>query len=211
MASAGKTFDRVACKYCSAEISTNSLTRHEADCVNASDELREKRKHARELSEERREGTKTKDRKQRTEVCEFCHDHIGAGSIVRHRVKCANQTPEERRYSKSQRQYQNRHYNRQKKSEDNRRRYQASMHVPKLDQPVVPDSYQQHFAGNGTPMKNPMAISMMVDENDFALALGRVVISKLPELLPQLIPGLKIDSFATKHVRGPHRRTREES
>lgn len=210
---AGHIFEKAACKYCSAEVSVNSLARHEADCMNASDELREQRKRSRENAEAKRrrnaqpQGTK---HKQRTEECEFCHDDIGAGSIVRHRVKCANQTPQEREYAKSQRAYQAKFY--ATKNEKAREKYRASVRIPtrtaSLDKPVVPDSYQQHYAAgdNGTKMNKPMSISMLVDEEDFALALGKVVISKLPELLPQLIPGLKIDAFATKHVYGPRPR-----
>lgn len=203
----GLVFEKAACRYCSAEISVNSLERHETDCANASDELRAERKHAREVAEmKRRRNAQPRGTKQRTIPCKYCGELIGAGSLLRHELKCETRTPEERTYAKQQRAYQMAHYDRKKKSEDNRRRYQESLRVPSerrrrmeheaLNEPVVPT-----LPSNGTPMKHPMSISMTVDQDDFALALGRVVISKLPELLPQLIPGLTIGSFTTKSHR----------
>lgn len=215
----GHIFTKAACKYCSAEISTNSLARHEADCATATPEMREQRKRSRENAEmKRRRNAQPRGTKHArgTEECEFCHDQIGIGSIVRHRVKCANQTPTERVYAKTQREYQQRHY--EKKNAKAREKYRESVRIPQihaprlaLDQPVVPDPDFAVIGSNGKKlMKNPLSITMLVDEEDFATALGKVVISKLPELLPQLIPGLSIEAFATKHVRGPHRHRGEE-
>lgn len=206
MSTLGNVFEKAACRYCSAEISVNSLGRHEAECATATPELREERKRSREAADRRRLGQgRTKGEiKQHTEECEFCHDQIGAGSIVRHRVKCANRTPKERDTAKQQRAYQMAQYRKQKK-EANRERYQASMREPvharkhPLDEPVVPDKRTTGTLGsNGKPLNKPMSISMLVDEDNLALALGRVVIQRLPELLPQLIPGLSIEAFATK-------------
>jgi hypothetical protein len=136
---------------------------------------------------------KKQQKKQRTETCKFCGDKIGASSITRHQVKCEKQTPEQRNDAKHQRDYQMQLY--------------YKNHKQQLDEPVVPvapdkRSYQSHFVGtNGDPISKPMSISMLVDEDKLALALGRVVIQKLPELLPQLIPGLAIEAFATKSHR----------
>jgi hypothetical protein len=206
----GVVYAKASCRYCSDELSVNALARHELVCKDSTPEKREERKAARIKRYQEFLKKRPKEMKQRTKACKFCGDEIGSGSILRHEAKCETQTPQERDAAKQQRAYQQTYYGKQKGG--NRERYQQSMRVPynatasaSLDEPVVPDkrSYQHHYAvgANGKPISKPMSISMLVDEDNLALALGRVVIQKLPELLPQLIPGLAIEAFATKSHR----------